>query len=413
MSRGQTNHTPTSRESADRVLLVSASGSDLRSFVERFIQERSDDLVFDTATNPKDAQNRYFDDPSGLVLLHSEGPLVSSRELISGLLLIDPQVVILVFREALDDEGLDVLMRVGAWEVQDSALSPRALGHAFNRAITRRDLERRISQLKKTHDDDLTARTRDVLTALDASIFGLAKLVEYRDANTAFHLERLSDFSAILASQLGELEKYRNVVTQGYVNHIRRSASLHDIGKVGIPDRILMKPGRLNDEEFGIIRYHPLIGFAAIKEIQEKLGSERFFQMAMFIAKYHHERWDGGGCPEGLAGESIPLSARIVAVADVYDAMTSERPYKQAMPHEEALAYIREARGTHFDPDVVDAFLSAEADILGSVKSWREHRRTANDSVNDVLHTVRRMTPDGGLSAPKGVRTTTGLLKID
>ena len=396
------------RGTTDRVWLVALDISAAQSIIQRIKREFGEDIFFEVASTLKDAKNQYFDDPSGFVLVHSRGPLGPSRALLSALRLINPHVVILVLREALDDEGLDALMGAGAWEVQDQDISGRTLAHTVGRGIARRDLERSITRLKKAHDDDLTAHSRDVLTALDALIFGLAKLVEYRDANTAFHLERLSDFSAIVAAKIGDLEKYRDVVTTGYINHIRRSASLHDIGKVGIPDRILMKPGRLDDEEFGIIRYHPLIGFEAIKEIQEKLGSERFFQMAMFIAKHHHERWDGAGYPEGLSGESIPLSARIVAVVDVYDAITSERPYKAAMPHEEALDYIRKASGTHFDPEVVTAFLTAEPDILRSVSQWGDRKRTTHDSVNDVLHTVRRMTPGEYVKVPPKAESGAG-----
>lgn len=191
----------------------------------------------------------------------------------------------------------------------------------------------------------------------NASIIGLAKLAEYRDNDTGQHLQRIQEYVVLIARELARVEKFGAYITEEYVQDLYTSSILHDIGKVGIQDAILLKPGALTDEEFAIIKQHPVMGGDVIVEIENHIQGRSFYTLAREIALYHHEKWDGSGYPEGLAGEAIPLSARITALADVYDALTSERPYKNAIAHDKAVEIIREGRGTQFDPDVVDAFV--------------------------------------------------------
>jgi HD-GYP domain-containing protein (c-di-GMP phosphodiesterase class II) len=195
----------------------------------------------------------------------------------------------------------------------------------------------------------------------DAVVFGLAKLTESRDPATGFHLEKISLYSSMLAQAMRRHPKFCQAITLESVRLIEISSILHDIGKVGIEDAVLLKPGRLTDEERGRIQQHTVIGGQCIQEIEQRLGSSNYLQMARQIAYSHHERWDGSGYPSGLAGEEIPLAARIVAVADVYEALSSKRVYKQAMPHEKCVAHIREQAGRHFDPHIVEVFLQIEA----------------------------------------------------
>ncbi len=212
-------------------------------------------------------------------------------------------------------------------------------------------------------EHDALRSAQDLLRTRDAVIFGLAKLAESRDPETGHHLERISLYSTRLANALRVLPKYHRVVTPGFIRLLGISSVLHDIGKVGLEDTVLLKPGRLNAEERRKMQEHTLVAGACLKEIEQRLGASNFLQTAREIALYHHERWDGNGYPSGLVGEGIPLAARIVTVADVYDALSSKRVYKDAFPHADCVRLIREGAGTQFDPELVDVFLSIEADF--------------------------------------------------
>ncbi len=194
---------------------------------------------------------------------------------------------------------------------------------------------------------DLQTANRELQDAYDDTIEGWARALDLKDEETAGHSQRVTRLTLDLAERLG--------VPRDELEHVRRGALLHDIGKMGIPDSILLKPGRLTEEEFDVIRRHPVYAADMLKDIA-------FLQPAVAIPRWHHERWDGTGYPDGLAGEAIPLAARIFAVVDVYDALTSDRPYRQAWTREAALEHIRERRGSHFDPQVVDAFLAMSED---------------------------------------------------
>lgn len=193
-----------------------------------------------------------------------------------------------------------------------------------------------------------------------ALILGLAKLAEYRDEDTGTHLERMREYVKTLCKELARTDKYRNYITDDYILDIYHSSILHDIGKVGIKDSILLKPAKLSAEEFEIMKTHATIGGDAIKAVEMEIQVRSFLTLGREIAYHHHEKWNGKGYPSGLAGEDIPLSARITALADVYDALTSVRPYKKAFSHEKAAEIIRGDAGTHFDPEIVDAFLAQE-----------------------------------------------------
>lgn len=189
-----------------------------------------------------------------------------------------------------------------------------------------------------------------------ALIMGLAKLAEHRDTDTGTHLERIREYTRIIATDLSTTKTYKNYITPDYIQDIFHSAILHDIGKIGIRDSILLKKGKLTNEEFEIMKTHTLIGGDALSSISSKVNAKSFLTLGKNITYYHHEKWNGSGYPKGLSGEDIPLSARITALADVYDALTSERPYKKAFSHEKTFKIIMEESGTHFDPDVAAAF---------------------------------------------------------
>lgn len=199
--------------------------------------------------------------------------------------------------------------------------------------------------------------------AQDAIITALAKLSEYRDPETGAHLLRLKIYSELICRSLAKTDKYQYVISPEFTQDLVRSSPLHDIGKVGIPDAILKKPGRLTPDEFEIMKTHAQIGGDTLRTIYDQYPSQSFIKCGMEVAYGHHEKWNGDGYPQGLKGEAIPLAARILALVDVYDALTSRRVYKPPFPREQAEKLIVEGSGTHFDPDVVTAFLSNEAEF--------------------------------------------------
>ena len=215
----------------------------------------------------------------------------------------------------------------------------------------------------------LALETRDVV------IFAMAKLAESRDPETGEHLERIQHYSRIIAEWIVEHGTDEGTVTADYARLIYLTSPLHDIGKVGIPDGVLLKPGRLSDREFAIMKTHTTIGAETLGAAARQYPAARYLQFARDIALTHHERFDGGGYPAGLSGHHIPLCGRIVALADVYDALTSRRVYKEAFTHDIARNIILEDTCTHFDPNVVDAFLEREEDFLQVLDDSAERGR--------------------------------------
>ncbi len=203
-----------------------------------------------------------------------------------------------------------------------------------------------------------------LLESRELMIFALAKLADSRDNETGSHLERIREYCRSLCLELSTWPEYEDVIDGMFIQSIYETSPLHDIGKVGIPDHILLKPGRLTPEEFAVMTQHAEIGGKTIQTVAGAHPKTLCLKMAYDIAMTHHERWDGTGYPRGLAGEAIPLCGRIVAIADVYDALTSHRVYKAAYPHSRAVAIIREGSGSHFDPALVRAFLKLENEFL-------------------------------------------------
>jgi response regulator RpfG family c-di-GMP phosphodiesterase len=213
---------------------------------------------------------------------------------------------------------------------------------------------------RKQAEKDLLDSYRKLQNARMATILGLAKLAEYRDEGTGTHLERIREYAKLIAEALAGKPKYAGHITPEYVDDIYQSSILHDIGKVGIPDAVLLKPAKLTDEEFNVIKRHTTLGGDAIQAIEAKIEGRSFLALGKEIAYNHHEKWDGSGYPRGLSGEAIPLAARIIALADVYDALTTKRFYKEAYSHNKSRQIIVDLKGTHFDPEMVDVFLDLE-----------------------------------------------------
>jgi putative two-component system response regulator len=221
----------------------------------------------------------------------------------------------------------------------------------------------------------LRIRNAEKIMAMETTsltLFSLAKLAESKDTDTGHHLERIREYSRALADEMMTDQDLRTKMHPKFSEMLYETSPLHDIGKVGIPDTVLLKPASLSDEEWIVMKSHTEIGASTLGEVVEKYPNADFMKIAKEIAWSHHERWDGNGYPRGLAGEDIPLAARIVALADVYDALTMKRVYKSAMPHDIAKGIIVNESGSHFDPKIVDAFLAIETKFIDIRKLFTE-----------------------------------------
>ncbi|MDD2534633.1 MAG: response regulator [Eubacteriales bacterium] len=259
-----------------------------------------------------------------------------------------PVVILTSLTEATDEvSGLEA----GASDFISKPFNP---GLLKARIRVHLDLKKHRDRLDKLVDE----RTAELEKTKEAIIASLAILSEYRDFETGMHVQRTQAFIRCLAMKVWDLTGEE--ATSGMLDLLGQSAMLHDIGKVGIPDTILLKPGPLSEAEFDIIKKHPIIGADVLRRTEKILGSNTFLRFALEIAESHHERWDGSGYPHGLKAEQIPLSAQLMTLVDVYDALTSNRPYKKHLPHEEAVRIIREGddriRPEHFSPVVQQAF---------------------------------------------------------
>jgi putative two-component system response regulator len=222
-------------------------------------------------------------------------------------------------------------------------------------------------------EEEIQRRIEEVMIIQDVTIHVMASLAETRDLETGGHIQRTQFYVKAIAEKLSTDPRFAVTLSKQIITTIYKSSSLHDIGKVGIPDSILLKPGRLTDDEFEIMKTHTTLGFEAIARAEQQLGIKvDFLDTAKKIALSHHEKWNGSGYPKALKGAEIPLAARLMAVADVFDALTSRRIYKEAMSFEDSLKIMQEGRGTHFDPDVLDAFLSIQDEVQSIANRYRD-----------------------------------------
>ncbi|MGD9126044.1 MAG: response regulator [Planctomycetia bacterium] len=234
------------------------------------------------------------------------------------------------------------------------------------------EVQTEIEEQKSEAKRRVEIQQRQLIETQSIAMYTLAKIAECRDTDTGDHLFRMRDYAQVIAKQLQNDSEYSYLVDQQFLEDLYRSSPLHDIGKVAVPDAILLKPGRLTPEEFKRIQEHSVVGGQILDEAVWQSNGGQFLAMAASIARFHHECFDGNGYPSGLKGIHIPLSARIVAVADVYDALTSERPYKSAYPPSKAYKMIIEKSGTQFDPVIVKAFQDAFDDILRTQQKYQE-----------------------------------------
>ncbi len=268
-----------------------------------------------------------------------------------------------------EEQGLDL----GAVDYITKPISPAI---TLARIRTHLSLKRAVDLLQdrnQTLEDEVRRRTRELSSIQDVTIMAMSSLAETRDNETGNHIRRTQNYVKALALQLKPHPRFSSYLSAEQIELLYKSAPLHDIGKVGIPDSILLKPGRLEPAEFEIMKTHTTLGRDAILAAENLLDSPNsFLQCAREIALSHQEKWDGSGYPEGLKGDAIPVSARLMALADVYDALISRRVYKAPMSHEQAVEIISEGRGVHFDPDIVDAFLVIAEDFRAIARRFSD-----------------------------------------
>jgi putative two-component system response regulator len=265
-----------------------------------------------------------------------------------------------------DDEtkGIPIVFLTAMTEEQDEAkgLALGAIDYVtkpFNPDLVKSRVKNHLTlKLHQDHLEDLVReRTRELELTQEVTIEAMGTLAEYRDPETGGHIKRTQYYVKALAEHLQKHPRFKDFLTDKVVELLYKSAPLHDIGKVGVSDNILLKAGKLTDEEFAEMKKHTTYGRDAIDVQLKKLGPNSFLNYARELAASHQEKWDGSGYPDGLAGDAIPIEGRLIAIADVYDALISKRVYKPPFPHSKAVTIIKEGRGSHFDPDMVDAFL--------------------------------------------------------
>jgi response regulator RpfG family c-di-GMP phosphodiesterase/signal transduction histidine kinase len=283
----------------------------------------------------------------------------------------DIPVIFLTARGEPEDEqrGLDL----GAVDYITKPVSPPILRSRVANHLKLKGVRDFLQDQNSWLEAEVARRTREVGAIQDVTIQAMASLAETRDSETGGHIRRTQHYVRLLALHLHDHPRFRGFLAGGNLDLIFKSAPLHDIGKVGIPDRILLKPGRLTQEEFEIMKRHTTLGRKAIEAAERQLGCRmEFLAIAKEIAEGHQEKWDGTGYPAGLKGDAIPIAARLMAVADVYDALISRRVYKPALPHRAAVRIMAQGRGTHFDPDVLDAFLAIEGRFREVADQFRD-----------------------------------------
>lgn len=283
----------------------------------------------------------------------------------------DIPVIFVTAMNAVEDEERGLEM--GAVDYIAKPLRPRVV---LARVHTQLALKRAGDFLRDQNaflESEVARRMKENLLIQDVSIHALARLAETRDPETGNHIRRTQQYVRALAKRLQNHPRFSEFLSDRNIDLLTKSAPLHDIGKVGIPDHILLKPGKLTPEEWGIMKTHASIGAAAIEQAER--DAERpveFLALAKQIAHWHHEKWDGSGYPDGLKGDAIPISARLMALADVFDAIISRRVYKDPIPFDESKRIIEMGRGAHFDPDVVDAFLAIYEEFTGIAMRYAE-----------------------------------------
>jgi len=311
--------------------------------------------------------------PPDLVLLDIMMPEMDGYEVCRRLKASDSTrkvpVIFLSAKTEIEDEELG--FAVGAVDFIHKPISPPIVAARVKTHLEIKSWHDFLQDQNAWLQKQVEKRLSEINHLQDASIYVMVSLAEFRDETTGNHIRRTQEFVRLLAIEMAKLPCYSALLPPSHIEQMSKSAPLHDIGKIAIPDHILLKPGKLTPEEFEIMKTHAQRGYDMLKRAGDHMGEHgEFLTLAMDIAGCHHEKWDGSGYPNGLAGAAIPLSARLMAVADVYDALLARRPYKEPMGAVQATAIILEGRGKHFDPEVVDAFMAIRDELQRIAAVW-------------------------------------------
>jgi two-component system response regulator RpfG len=353
-------------------VLVIDDQSTGRAILEQVVLSLDDHIVVESFEKPIDGVVWAANHVADLVLVDFEMPDMNGIQLAKQLRALPGyEHVPIVMVTVNDDRELRYeALDAGITDFLNKPIDTRECLARCRNLITLRRQHLVLEDRRRMLESMVQDATREIRERERETLMRLARAGEYRDEDTGNHVIRMARYSALVAKALG--------MDADYVETVERAAPLHDIGKIAIPDHILRKSGALEGEEKAIMRQHPVIGHEILKDSPSK-----YLRMGALIALGHHERYDGAGYPSGLAGERIPLPARIVAIADVYDALTSIRSYKDAWPSERAFAYLAEQRGAHLDPELTDAFLRMSEDVIRIQHELRdtEHARLSPDTV--------------------------------
>jgi putative two-component system response regulator len=359
-------------DSKPRILLV----DDETLYIDILVDLLKDDYKTVVAKNGDQALNRVADEPlPDLVLLDILMPGMDGYE-VCRLLKENPRtrgipVIFLTVKSEVTDEvkGFDL----GAVDYIAKPMSPPIVRARVRSHLALHQAQQQLEDHNELLEQRVKERTEEVNRTKDVAIFCMATLAETRDIETGKHILRTQNYIRRLAEHLENHPRFSDYLQcDGTLEMLYKTSPLHDIGKVGVPDRILLKPGKLDPDEWEQMKMHAQYGHDALLRAEQQLGSTDFLQMAREIAYTHHEHWDGSGYPRGLIGDTIPVSGRLMAIADVYDALISKRVYKDAYSHERAVEIVRQSAGTHLDPDIVEAFLQLKGDFLKIATDYRD-----------------------------------------
>jgi putative two-component system response regulator len=359
------------------ILIVDSSSDDITS-VSLLMKDIY--RIKSATTMDKALQIAFSEKPPDLILIDGMMPKMAGYEMCRYFKSIpetnDIPVIFLSSNSNEADESM--AFELGAVDYLKKPINPTAFLARVKTHVQLKSVRDFLKDKNEYLEQEVVRRTKEVSIIQDITMVAMGSLAETRDNETGNHIRRTQNYIQLLAAHLKNHNRFKDFITNETIMMLYKSAPLHDIGKIGIPDYILLKPGELTPEEFDIMKTHTTIGRDAIRSSENFIGSNAsFLRIGREIAYGHHEKWNGTGYPEGLSGDKISIPARLMAVADVYDVLISRRIYKSPYPHEESVSIIKEASGTHFDPDIVDAFVDLS-------DQFQQIAQKYSDSIDDV-----------------------------
>ncbi|WP_316367621.1 response regulator [Candidatus Thiodiazotropha sp. CDECU1] len=359
---------------ADRAKILIVDDETL--YIDILVDLLKDDYSTVVSKSGAQALKRAVDEPiPDLVLLDILMPGMDGYE-VCRLLKEDPRtrgipVIFLTVKSEVTDEVRG--FELGAVDYIAKPMSPPIVRARVKSHLALHQAQQQLQDHNEQLEQRVGARTEELNRTKDVAIFCMATLAETRDSETGKHILRTQNYIKVLADHLKTHPRFADYLQiDGTIEMLSKTSPLHDIGKVGVPDRILLKPGKLDEEEWILMQKHAQYGHDALLRAEQELGSTDFLLMAREIAYTHHERWDGSGYPRGLKGDDIPISGRLMAIADVYDALINKRVYKEAYSHETAVEIVRQSAGSHLDPDIVEAFLQLQDEFMNIALLYRD-----------------------------------------